>query len=197
MGDRALHLAGLQFLPAGRRLSRQAGPARPTSSRCRSTSTTGTTSAGRIAFATRATTERQRAYARVLKQRYVYTPGDGGRRHRPRHRRERGPIEALLADAQRRSPQRATPELSRAVDGPLTIKLAAFAARRPAGRRHARRSTTAAIRRRWRAARTRAACSRTSTSCAIFEIVGPLGRLRRASWTDAMPTASSPARARR
>jgi hypothetical protein len=77
-------------------------------------------------FATRATTERQRAYARVLKQRYVYTPEmvvegighDTGR--------ERGPIEGLLGDAKRRSPQRATPELSRAVDGPLTIKLAAF-----------------------------------------------------------------------
>jgi hypothetical protein len=77
-------------------------------------------------FATRATTERQRAYARVLKQRYVYTPEmvvegighDTGR--------ERGPIERLLANAQHGSPQRATPELSRAVDGPLTIKLAAF-----------------------------------------------------------------------
>src|SRR5476649_1786054 len=77
-------------------------------------------------FATRATTERQRAYARVLKQRYVYTPEmviegighDTGR--------ERGPIEGLLGDAQRRSPQRATPELSRAIGGPLTIKLAAF-----------------------------------------------------------------------
>jgi hypothetical protein len=77
-------------------------------------------------FATRSTTERQRAYARVLKQRYVYTPEmvvegighDTGR--------ERGPIESLLAEAQRRSPQRATPELSRAVGGPITIKLAAF-----------------------------------------------------------------------
>src|SRR5712692_2934716 len=79
------------------------------------------------AFATRATTERQRAYARVLKQRYVYTPEmvvdgighDTGR--------ERGPIEALLAEAQRRSPRRATPELARAVGGPLTITLAPFA----------------------------------------------------------------------
>jgi hypothetical protein len=78
-------------------------------------------------FATRVTTERQRAYARVLKQRYVYTPEmvvdgighDTGR--------ERGPIEALLAEAQRRSPQRATPELARSVGGPLTIKLAPFA----------------------------------------------------------------------
>jgi hypothetical protein len=77
-------------------------------------------------FATRVTTERQRAYARVLKQRYVYTPEmvvdgighDTGR--------ERGPIESLLGDAKRRSAQRATPELSSTVDGPLTIKLAAF-----------------------------------------------------------------------
>ena len=37
-----------------------------------------------------------------------------------------GRSKALLAEAQRRSPQRATPELSRAVGGPLTIKLAAF-----------------------------------------------------------------------
>lgn len=79
------------------------------------------------AFATRATTDRQRAYARVLKQRYVYTPEmvvdgighDTGR--------ERGAIEALLAQAQRRSAKRATPELARAVGGPLTIKLAPFA----------------------------------------------------------------------
>ena len=78
-------------------------------------------------FASRETTERQRAYARVLKQRYVYTPEmvvdgighDTGR--------EPGPIEALLAKAQQLSPQRATPELSRMVGGPLSIKLAAFA----------------------------------------------------------------------
>jgi hypothetical protein len=81
----------------------------------------------RDAFATRETTNRQRAYARVLKQRYVYTPEmvidgighDTGR--------ERGPIEALLAEAQRRSPRRATPELSLAAGGPLVVKLAAFA----------------------------------------------------------------------
>jgi hypothetical protein len=77
-------------------------------------------------FATRATTDRQRAYARVLKQRYVYTPEmvvdgighDTGR--------ERAGIERLLADAQRRSPRRATPELSRTQSGALTVKLAAF-----------------------------------------------------------------------
>ena len=64
-------------------------------------------------FASRATTDRQRAYARVLKQRYVYTPEivvdgighDTGR--------DRSMIEALLVEAQRRSPRRATPELSR------------------------------------------------------------------------------------
>jgi hypothetical protein len=78
-------------------------------------------------FASRETTERQRTYARVLKQRYVYTPEmvvdgighDTGR--------EPGPIKELLAKAQSLSPQRATPALSRTVGGPLTIKLAAFA----------------------------------------------------------------------
>lgn len=78
------------------------------------------------AFASRETTERQRGYAKALKQRYVYTPEmvvdgighDTGR--------EPGPIEALLAKAQKLSPRRATPELSRTIGGPLTIKLAAF-----------------------------------------------------------------------
>lgn len=77
-------------------------------------------------FATRATTDRQRAYARVLKQRYVYTPEMvvEGRGHDTG--RERAGIEKLLADAQRRSSKRATPELSRSSGGALTIKLAAF-----------------------------------------------------------------------
>ncbi|MBX9943704.1 MAG: DUF1223 domain-containing protein [Reyranella sp.] len=78
-------------------------------------------------FASRETTERQRAYARTLKQRYVYTPEmvvdgighDTGR--------EPGPIEALLATAQRLAPRRATPRLSRTVGGPLIVKLEAFA----------------------------------------------------------------------
>jgi hypothetical protein len=78
------------------------------------------------AFATRATTDRQRAYARVLKQRYVYTPEmvvegighDTGR--------ERAGIERLLGEAQRRSARRATPELSRSSGGALTVKLADF-----------------------------------------------------------------------
>jgi hypothetical protein len=78
-------------------------------------------------FATRATTERQRAYVRALQQRYVYTPQmvvegighDTGR--------ERAAIEKLLVQAQRRSSKRATPELSRNAAGALTVKLAAFA----------------------------------------------------------------------
>lgn len=77
-------------------------------------------------FATRATTERQRAYVRSMQQRYVYTPQmvvegighDTGREHPA--------IERLLAEAQRRSPNRATPELSRSASGALTVKLAAF-----------------------------------------------------------------------
>ncbi len=81
-------------------------------------------------FASRETTERQRGYARTLKQRYVYTPEmvvdgighDTGR--------EPGPIDALLAKAQRLLPKRATPELARIIGGPLTIKLAAFALER-------------------------------------------------------------------
>ena len=79
------------------------------------------------AFATRDTTERQRAYARVLKQRYVYTPEMVVEGMAHDTGRDRGAIETLLAEARRRSTKRATPELARAVGGPLTIKLAPFA----------------------------------------------------------------------
>ena len=77
-------------------------------------------------FATRATTDRQRAYARVLKQRYVYTPemGVAGSGHDTG--RERAGVEKLLAQAQSRSTRRATPELSRAHGGVLSVTLAAF-----------------------------------------------------------------------
>ncbi len=77
-------------------------------------------------FATRETSERQRGYARVLKQRYVYTPEMvvDGIGHDPGTKR--APIEALLAEAKRRSPRRATPQLARAADGTLTIRLAEF-----------------------------------------------------------------------
>jgi len=77
-------------------------------------------------FATRETTERQRAYARALKQRYVYTPemvvdGIG-----------HDPGVSLLAEAQHRSPKRATPELVRSADGVLTVRLADFKLEAPA-----------------------------------------------------------------
>jgi hypothetical protein len=77
-------------------------------------------------FATQDTTERQRAYARALKQRYVYTPEMvvDGMGHDPGLSNE--PISSLLAEAQRRSPKRATPELSRTSDGVLTVRLGAF-----------------------------------------------------------------------
>ncbi|MFO1079712.1 MAG: DUF1223 domain-containing protein [Reyranellaceae bacterium] len=80
----------------------------------------------RDAFATRDTTERQRTYARVLRQRYVYTPEMvvEGRGHDTG--REPASIEALLDKARRLSPQRATPELALAGDGRLRVALAAF-----------------------------------------------------------------------
>lgn len=77
-------------------------------------------------FATPETTARQREYARELKQRYVYTPEMviDGFAHDPGV--DRGKIDKLLAKAQRRLTRRATPELARARDGTLTIRLAAF-----------------------------------------------------------------------
>src|SRR5580765_8249852 len=51
-------------------------------------------------FATRATTDRQRAYARVLKQRYVYTPEMVVEGIGHETGREPGPIDALLSKAQ-------------------------------------------------------------------------------------------------
>ena len=77
-------------------------------------------------FATPATTARQRTYASVLKQRYVYTPEmvvdgiahDSGVTS--------GSVEALLVKAQRRSTRRATPELTLLPGGALAIKLAPF-----------------------------------------------------------------------
>ncbi len=77
-------------------------------------------------FASRETTERQHAYARALKQRYVYTPEmviDG---------RSDGPgvtadeVSGLLAGALRHAAKRATPELTRLADGSVLVKLAPF-----------------------------------------------------------------------
>jgi hypothetical protein len=77
-------------------------------------------------FATKATTDRQHAYARTLKQRYVYTPEMvvDGQADDPGI--DRGTVDEMLAAARKRAPQRAIPELVRAGDGPLTIRLAAF-----------------------------------------------------------------------
>lgn len=77
-------------------------------------------------FAAQEMTDRQRVYARVLKQRYVYTPEMvvDGAAHEPGV--QNAPIDALLADARRRLPERATPELARAADGALSITLTPF-----------------------------------------------------------------------
>lgn len=77
-------------------------------------------------FATSATTQRQRAYARSLKQRYVYTPEMvvDGIVHDPGV--TNAAIESMLDKARARSPRRATPELSCTPGGPLAIRLAPF-----------------------------------------------------------------------
>lgn len=77
-------------------------------------------------FASREATQRQHIYARSLKQRNVYTPEMvvDGIGHGPGI--DRSGIDTLLAEAKRRSPQRAVPELVRAADGTLTVKLAPF-----------------------------------------------------------------------
>jgi hypothetical protein len=77
-------------------------------------------------FATAAMTARQRTYANVLKQRYVYTPEMvvDGVAHDPGT--ALGPIEALLTKAAHRLPRRATPSLSCPTGESLTITLAPF-----------------------------------------------------------------------
>jgi hypothetical protein len=77
-------------------------------------------------FASKATTDRQHAYARNLKQRYIYTPEMVFEGAADDPGIDRGTVDEMLAEAQKRSAQRATPELTRAADGSLTIKLAAF-----------------------------------------------------------------------
>jgi hypothetical protein len=76
-------------------------------------------------FASKATTERQRVYARTLKQRYVYTPEMvvDGRVHEPGV--SDGQVERLVDTARRQSGPRTTPVLKRMVDGSLRIWLAA------------------------------------------------------------------------
>ncbi|MBS0221471.1 MAG: DUF1223 domain-containing protein [Proteobacteria bacterium] len=77
-------------------------------------------------FATAAATARQRTYASVLKQRYVYTPEMvfDGIAHDPGI--TGNAIETLLAKVQRRSTGRATPQLVLPPGGALTITLAPF-----------------------------------------------------------------------
>jgi hypothetical protein len=77
-------------------------------------------------FATKAITERQRTYARVLNQRYVYTPEMvvDGIGHDPGIAVE--PIDTLLARAAHLSPKRATPEFTQRSDGALDVRLAPF-----------------------------------------------------------------------
>jgi hypothetical protein len=76
-------------------------------------------------FASKETTERQRAYARTLHQRYIYTPEMvvDGRVHQPGI--NDGQIESMLADAKRLAVVRTTPTLKRMTDGTLRIRLAA------------------------------------------------------------------------
>lgn len=83
-------------------------------------------------FASKESTDRQRVYARSLRQRYVYTPEMvvDGRAHEPGIN-ESG-IEGLLAAARRQSPKRTTPQLQRIGTGALTIRLAGAKLDQPA-----------------------------------------------------------------
>jgi hypothetical protein len=83
-------------------------------------------------FATKETTDRQRAYARTLRQKYVYTPEMviDGRVHQPGIKD--GQVEAMLADAKRQSAARTTPVIKRMADGTLRIWLASAKLEKPA-----------------------------------------------------------------
>ncbi|HYD06694.1 MAG TPA: DUF1223 domain-containing protein [Reyranella sp.] len=76
-------------------------------------------------FASKETTERQRGYARTLRQKYIYTPEMvvDGRVHQPGVNDSQ--VEAMLADARRQSTIRTTPILKRRPDRSLRIELAA------------------------------------------------------------------------
>ena len=83
-------------------------------------------------FASTDATERQRAYARVLKQRYVYTPEMvfDGLAHEAGTRS--GEVDEMIDRMHARRGPRATPQLKRAADGGLSIRLDALAIGRPA-----------------------------------------------------------------
>ena len=83
-------------------------------------------------FATTETTNRQRAYARTLRQKYVYTPEMvvDGRVHQPGTKD--GEVEAMLAEARRQSAARTTPVIKRMADGTLRVWLGAATLERAA-----------------------------------------------------------------
>lgn len=83
-------------------------------------------------FASHETTERQRIYARVLKQRYVYTPEMvvDGLANEPGI--DKGSLETRLVEARQRRAQRATPQFTRAPNESLTVSLAPFTLEAPA-----------------------------------------------------------------
>lgn len=76
-------------------------------------------------FASAAATERQRAYAQSLNQRYVYTPEMvfDGQAHDTGTRS--GDVDQMIARMRVRSTPRATPKLERTADGALLIRLEA------------------------------------------------------------------------
>ncbi len=77
-------------------------------------------------FASRETTDRQKIYARTLRQSSLYTPEMvfDGAAHDPGIRD--ADVDALLEAARARTPARATPRLARAGDGGLTVRLEPF-----------------------------------------------------------------------
>jgi len=83
-------------------------------------------------FASKETTARQRAYARTLRQKYIYTPEMvvDGRVHQPGI--NDGQVDSMLADARRQSAARTTPMLKRMADGTLRVALDAATIAGPA-----------------------------------------------------------------
>ena len=165
VGDRALHLAGLQLLPAGRCLSRRAGQAarhRRAVVPCRLLGLHRLE--GRLRHARHhRSPARLRARAEAA---LCLHAGNGGRRHRPRHRpracRHRATCWPRRSAARPGAP-RPNCRAARTARSPSSWRPSRSKAGPPTSRS---RSTTVAIRRRSPAARTRAACWTTSTSCA-------------------------------
>jgi hypothetical protein len=83
-------------------------------------------------FASIAATDRQRAYATALNQRYVYTPEMvfDGRAHETGTRP--GEVDQMITRMRSAGTPRATPKLERTGDGTLVIGLDAMAVSRPA-----------------------------------------------------------------